>query len=350
MGMGEAGGAKSRTDVAAAWNLIASSYDANEQMKAREILDREAEDYDQLILNAYFYNPFLRLTEDEVAALLRKVRPDAVGHLIAARAAVTRSPAPKYVIFCMPKSGSSFIKSALQAALQLPFVSLTGVGTPRSNSVFGMNSREQELDELAIIQSATLNPKGFIAQHHTRYSVFLALQMQLFGIVPIVTVRNILDCIVSFDEMMLQSKANSKSWIMDPPFILPIDYAELDDEARCTILAHSYGTWLINFYLSWKRSHCHPFVSPLFIRYEDHLLDRETLIKRLSGNVSMSEEQEQRLRDFVHAPDQTLSRFNVGRSGRGAEKIPEHLQAFLANYAGLFRAELTENEIRYLVR
>ena len=102
MGMGEVGATKSRTDIAEAWNLIARSYDVGEQLKAREILDSETEDYDQLILNAYFYNPFLRLTEDEVAALQRKARPDAVGHLIAARAAVTRSPTPKYVISACP--------------------------------------------------------------------------------------------------------------------------------------------------------------------------------------------------------------------------------------------------------
>jgi hypothetical protein len=349
-GFGEARGMDLTKDIIAARNLIASSYEVSDQLKAREILKTEPESYDRTIAEAYLYNPVLRLTEDEAATLKRRVRIEAVGQLIAMRHAVTRSPSPKYVVFCMPKSGSSFIKSALMAALELPFVSLTSVGAPRSSSEFGMNSREQELDELAVVKSALLHPDGLIAQHHTRYSLYLALQMQLYGIIPIVTFRNILDCMVSFDDMMYSSKINGNSWTLDPQFILPINYKELDAETRYTILAHSYGTWLINFYLSWKRSHHHQFVSPLFIRYEEHVLDREALIGLLSGCASMSEEQEQRLRKFVHEPDRAQSRFNVGRSGRGAEKVPERLQAFLADYAGMYRSELTEDDIRYLVR
>jgi hypothetical protein len=278
------------------------------------------------------------------------LRPPTVGHLIAARDAAMRSKSPRYAVFCMPKSGSSFIKSALQAALQLPFVSLTSVGGIRQSSELGMNSREQELDELALTKWSLSCYDGFVAQHHTRYSTYLARQLNLYGITPIVTVRNILDCITSFDDMMLEARMNSDSWTMDPQFILPENYAKLDRNARYEIITPSYGVWLINFYLSWKRCIHQSIISPLVIKYEDHVLNGDMLIEVLAGYVGMSESQRDRLRDFVHEPDATLSRLNVGRSGRGAATVPEHLQAFLADYAGLFRSELTEDDIRYLVR
>lgn len=343
-------GALTREEKAVAWNLLGNAYDAAEQDQARAILKGVDEDYDKVLLNAYLYNPFLRLTEDEVATLQRRVRREPLGHLIALRAAATRDPPPRYVVFCMPKSGSSFIKSALEAALQLPFVSLTSFGTPRSSSAFGMNSREQELDELAIIKEATVRTEGFVAQHHTRYSLYLGLQIQLYGLRPIVTMRNILDCIASFDDMLLHAKAVGNEWTWDPQFIIPDNYKDLDAEARCAILAPAYGVWLINFYVSWKRSRQHPFVAPLFVRYEEQVLEPQALIASLSEFAAMSPEQEGRLRDYVERPDMTQSRFNVGKRGRGAERVPERHQAFLADYAAMFRGELTDEEIQYLVR
>src|SRR5262245_53874338 len=133
--------AKREVDEATA--VLARSIHPQEQMQARAVL-RTADDYLARMLDLYLANPALRLTEEESAAIQQKVRPTALGHLIAARDAAIRSPSPKHVVFCMPKSGSSFVKSALVHALRLPFVSLTGFGTPGANSLFGMNSREQE--------------------------------------------------------------------------------------------------------------------------------------------------------------------------------------------------------------
>jgi hypothetical protein len=343
-------GELTREEMVVAWSLFGNAADPAEQERARQILKGADPDYDKVLLNAYRYYPFLRLTEDEVATLQRRVRRQPLGHLIALRDAATRDPPPRYVVFCMPKSGSSFIKSALEAALQLPFVSLTSFGTPRSSSAFGMNAREQELDELAIIKEATVRSDGFVAQHHTRYTQYLGLQMQLYGLKPIVTMRNVLDCIASFDDMILQAKEIANDWTWDPQFVIPYDYKDLDTETRCAILAPAYGVWLINFYLSWKRSRQHPFVAPLFVRYEEQVLQPEALIASLSAFCAMTPEQAERLRAYVERPDMTQSRFNVGRKGRGAERVPERQQAFLADYAAMFRGELTDEEIRYLVR
>jgi hypothetical protein len=329
-----------------ALSQLGRAFGPREQRRARSYLEPDRALAD--VLQTYLRAPFLRLTDEELAAVSR-IRPVEMGDLIRAREAAARSKAPRYAVFCMPKSGSSFVQSALQHALQLPFVSLTSFGTSGLSSYFGMNSREQELDEMALVRSILYAPKGFVAQHHTRYSPYLAFQMSAFGLKPIVTVRNIYDCIVSYDDMMLQWREGQgpKAWASDPQFALPIDYPELPLETRYTILAHSFGVWLINFYLSWKRAAGQGLVKPLVIRYEEDVLDDERLIERLSAVANMTAEQRDRLADYVRKPDPTLARLNVGRRGRGMERVPETLRAFLADYAGLFR-ELDAADLAYL--
>jgi hypothetical protein len=163
--------------------------------------------------------------------------------------------------------------------------------------------------------------------------------------------RNILDCVVSFDDMMIQWRKRSGRvrWANDAQFALPLDYETLDAEARYTILVHSFGTWLVNFYVSWKRGQAQGLVSPLVLRYEEHVLDPEGLVGLLSQTLRLSDDQRERLRAYAEAPDKVRARFNVGRAGRGAEQVPAHLRAFLADYAAMFRGELGEEDLRYLV-
>jgi len=328
---------------------LEDSYLPDEQLRLREGLERSPAYY-EAIRAAYLHNPFLRLTEDE-AAVLAKMEPEALGHLIAARDAATRSTAPKFVVFCMPKSGSSFVQSALQHALQLPFVSLTSFGSLKQSSNFGMNGREQELDAMALARAVLTSPRGFVAQHHTRYTPYLALQLRLYRMTPIITLRHVFDALVSFDEMMIAWRQGHvrDPWIGDAQFALPINYSELAPADRYRILAPSFGVWLINFYLSWKRGFGQRLVTPLVLRYEEHVLAPERLVERLAAFIAMTDEQKARLREFARNPDQTKARFNVGRSGRGQELVPVATRRFLADYAEAFRGELNDEDLAYLV-
>jgi hypothetical protein len=332
-----------------ALRLLARSFVFNEQLKLRRFVDRN-EAYYRNILSTYLHNPFLRLTEDERAVAAR-VQPPELGQLIAIRDAVSRSKAPRPVVFCMPKSGSSFVQSAIKQALDLPLVSLTSFGTPGLSSHFGMNGREQELDELAVLRAVLTSPAGFVAQHHTRYTPYLALQMNLFGLTPVVTVRNVFDCIVSFDDMMVDWRRTTpgEPWASDAQFALPADYPQRPAEERYAILAPSFGVWLVNFYLSWKRGSGQNHVTPLVIRYEDRVLGPDRLIADLCGHLSLSDAQKARLAGYVAAPDKRQSRLNVGKRGRGLEMIPQKVRAFLTDYAAAFRPELGDEDLAYLV-
>jgi len=332
-----------------ALHRMGRSFNVREQLELREFVPRD-EHYHREILLTYLRNPFLRLTDEELAEVSR-VDPPALGKLIAAREVASRSLTPKYVVFCMPKSGSSFVETALEHAFQLPKVSLTSFGAANLSSWFGMNGREQELDGLAVIRAVLNSPAGFVAQHHTRYTFYLALQLRMFRITPVVTVRNIFDAVVSFDDMMRQWRSVSRkpSWMSDAQFALPDDYPDLPPERRYWLLAHSYGVWLINFYLSWKRGREQTRADWAVIRYEDHVLAPDRLVETLASHLRMSPDQRTRLAEYANRPDPDRARLNVGRRGRGAELIPESIRAFLSDYAHAFAPELDAEDLAYLV-
>ncbi|MGH6908600.1 MAG: hypothetical protein ACREEG_00305, partial [Phenylobacterium sp.] len=295
---------------------------------------------------------FFQLTEAEARAVWEDPNPSPIRRLIAARDAATRIKATNYAVFCMPKSGSSFTNHALLHALRLPSVSLTSFGTAGASSHFGMNSREQEIDELALTKAILRAPHGFVAQVHTRYSMYLALQMRTFGLTPIVTIRNLLDCIVSLDDMMMSWRAGlgEQGWVSDPPFALPKTYTELEPTTRLEILGRSFGVWLINFYLSWKRGAAQKVVRPLVIRYEEDILDKDRFVELISGHLQMTPEQKGRLVEYTHNPDRVQSRLNVGVSGRGRQLVPPSVIEGLLDHIRVFRDEITEDEVRYLIQ
>jgi hypothetical protein len=327
---------------------LVRSHEPEEQLRLREPLRGDGDYYDS-IAAAYFRNPFLRLTEEEVAVLAQRL-PPRLGELVTSREAAARSSAPKVAVLCMPKSGSSFVQTALQHALDVPYFAVTSFGHPRMSSFFGMNSREQELDELALAKAVLCAPNGFVTQVHTRYSQYLALQLRAYGVTPIVTVRNVLDCIVSFDDMMMRwrSGPGPDPWISDTQFTLPLDYPKLEPGRRYDILARSFGVWLVGFYLSWKRCERQGLIRPTVVRYEDAILQRERFVEVVAGAVPLSEAQQRRLVDYAAQPDRERSRLNVGRRGRGREQVPADIRDRLVEYAGWFSDELSPEDIAYL--
>jgi len=328
------------------------SASSEEQQALRRPVDKDA-DAVSALGSLFFQNPFFRLTDAEAETLRAGIGTTPLADLVAARHQAMQASASRYVVFCMPKSGSTFLKAALTEALQLPPVSLTSFGNTALSSHFGKNSREQELDELALVKAALMEPHGFVAQHHTRYTPYLALQLRLYGLTPIVTLRNIPDVLVSFDDMMMAWRAKAKAgrevWMGDPPFALPRGYTEFSPETRIRILAPSLGVWLIQFHLSWLRAVHQDICAPLIIRYEQDVLNPARLVARLSEALELTYLQASRLRAFAERPHPARSRFIIGKSGRGCERVPDDIRAFLADYARNFADEIPKDDISYLL-
>lgn len=321
--------------------------------KDHELRDRlrGSDNYFETLGSVYFQNPTFQLTDEEAGTLTRGLGAGSpLAGLVTARHAAMRPGGRRYLICCMPKSGSSFLKVALETALQFQPVTLTSFGNTSVSSEFGMNSREQELDELALVKAALLMPQGYVAQHHTRYTTYLGLQMVAYGLTPIVTIRNIPDALVSFDDMMLAWRASidNRTWTGDTPFAIPMNYPSLAPAARIRLIAQSLGVWLIQFHLSWRRAARQGLFTPLVIRYEDDILDPERLVARLSGELGLDKGETERLRAFAERPDRERARLNVGKAGRGRERVPDDVRAFLTSYARVFAGEIPAEDIAYL--
>lgn len=205
--------------------------------------------------------------------------------------------------------------------------------------MLGANLREQETDDLALLRNG-LNERGYVAQHHIRCTPFLARQIALYGIKPIVTVRNIFDTLVSLDDMLLQWRAVDLPG--NPAFFddgMPATYTKLDDEARFDMLTDATCVWYVKFLLSWQKCEAAGLVAPLWVSYEDDFIaDKERLGTRIADFIgSENADAGQIAACFADTRNGAALRLNKGVAGRG-DKIPaktrERIVAICRCYAG----------------
>jgi hypothetical protein len=90
-------------------------------------------------------------------------------------------------------------------------------------------------------------------------------------------------------------------------------------------------------------------ISPLMLRYEDHVLDPDRFVEAVAGSLGMTADQTRRLSDYARSPDRAKARLNVGKAGRGRQRVSEEVRAFLLDYARQFSGEIGEDEIAYLI-
>lgn len=314
--------------------------DRGAQTALKQELKAYPDQADRGLVEAMRRNPFVQLTASEIADFEMRRRYEAAEKdLMILRQFATQLGGRRIAVFAMPKSGSSLVQSGISHAARLPLLSLTSVAGDggRASSRLGMNGREQELDELAILLQSYRTHGNWVAQHHTRFTPYLGSQISLYRITPVVTVRNILDAIVSMDDMMMGWRSTS-GWWSDPPHGCPLDYHELEPDERLTILAQDFGIWLISFLVSWRRAPACG-CEPLIISYERDVLDPPALAQRLADHLRFGDTERAELQRFLTAPGDSKVRFNKGVAGRGA-RVPQAAQAMLIAHAERFHADL----------
>src|SRR5690606_35555781 len=219
-------------------------------------------------------NPFfLPDIPDEAARKLSLDSSQFNEFVMRAKLTAQRSSQLNIMLACAPKSASTFIETALRKALDLPTASLfTNTMGGFAASMLGANLREQQPEELALLRNG-LNGTGYVAQHHSRCTPYLAQLLDLYNVRPIVTHRNLFDTFVSLDDMVMAYRTgtaeDTKHYFNDA---LPTNYGTLDLEQRLTLLVHRNTTWYIQFYLSWKKCERAGLIRPLWISYEDDFL------------------------------------------------------------------------------
>lgn len=269
-----------------------------------------------------FYVPAMN---DETAKTLAISLPEFGEALMRARLTASKAHQPNVLVACQPKSASTFITNSLLKALQVkPAMLMASSFSTQVAYSMGITLREQETDELALIQNGN-NGTGYVAQHHIRCTPYLCQQLELYNIRPIVTYRNIFDSLVSLDEMLCSVREQHETWRDGNAMYftdgMPQDYRRLDSDTRLMLLADRQVAWYVQFFMSWKRCAQMGLVDPLWVSYEqDFLGDKQHLAERMASFIG---------RDFVNA--ETLAaclserktmgeaRFNKGVSGRGKQ-------------------------------
>lgn len=243
-------------------------------------------------------------TFKQLADLLRR-RGDAAAayRLLAtdARVANTRS---HILIACMPKSGSTWLRTTLSEVADLRAEQFCPWA----------HHREQEVDYHHLMK-----PRDYyvVAQQHVRCTEVTIDAIRKFNIIPFVLTRNIFDNLVSARDHF----ANPKRTMATSQFFLDERFRDWDEERQLAFLVDFFVPWIFNFIASWWYS---PLES-IWIRYEQLREEPEEMIAmmlRQSGVPSNRQAIEAALeRVRTGKADQTL--FNVGRAGRGAGLPPE---------------------------
>ena len=251
-------------------------------------------------------------------------------------------------VAAMPKSGSSFLASALSSALDIPSRHLT-TSHPNPSAV-EMNGREQEIDELALVKRV-LDGTGLVAQHHTKSTAYMMQLLSSYNVGSIVTFRNIFDAIISYDEML---KTGSWSHPSNQGALkIPVNYSELSFDERIEVISSNYAIWCIDFYLSWKRVEQAGFKF-LWVDYDQYLSrssgDKSKLCELLIPFLKPNPAQEKKIYDVIVGEDIAVSssRLRKGVSGEGLDKVPLEIKRRLINYAEKYNKELELSDMKVI--
>lgn len=257
-------------------------------------------------------------------------------------------------IFCMPKSGSSFVQKALVHTLGIPFVTLNRAGGSFFGSELGINPREQELDELAIIQSNILF-NSYISQHHTRAHRYLDILLASYKIIPIVVIRNIADCMISLDDMMMDALYLEKTSEQDKHIWfntggkLSLNYTKLNRTDRHSLLIDTWAKWYVEFFVSWTRLARFGVNRPCFISYDDDILGgSEGFKSNMADLLDLNSTHKQKLAEYCLSPDKTKSRINKGIKGRGVEYISKENLERIYRMGTYYKEEISNRDFQIL--
>lgn len=203
-------------------------------------------------------------------------------------------------VTCFPKSGSTFLVSALAEA------------TGYTRQFLGYDHlNEQDLYLPALIDTYNMN---VVCHQHTRATGTNLELMSEFGIQPVVLVRDIFDCLVSLrDHLERESRRtpvfNAREEFLGKPHTGQFD--ELIDLAL---------PWYVNFITSWKAADANG-LPVLWLTYEDMMADKADAVRRVLGFYDLSRFAD-RAGDAISRIDSgSGTRFNKGVSGRGQEQL-----------------------------
>lgn len=296
------------------------------------IKEATAENYKALLNTLYYVYPIAFEKPSFQDAIRKKYTPYATSFdlfsLNMARL-FRRSNAIKIAICCMPKSGSTYLLTSLKRVEELDFNTIY-LQTPYMNIDFiEALSREHEIDELSLLIHE-MRGVNWVSHMHTKWTPYTEKVFRANGIRPIVTYRNIFDCLVSMDDMLMKGEVAGF-----PMIRLPRNYRSLPDAERLCFLTDYVGPWYLDYVVSWSRAG----METLKLHYDEDILgfgpDTAHRIHTFIGDEALSLDMITSAFELRDDKAKRSARMNKGVSGRG-EKIPiaarERLRALIWPY------------------
>jgi hypothetical protein len=200
------------------------------------------------------------------------------------------------LIACMPKSGSSWLRTMINS---FDFIDTEYLAPLHDR-------REQELDFLILNRE---RPNFFVAQHHVRANGSTDYAVENFNIATVVLLRNLFDNLVSARDHFADRRPISPQFYMDGRF------KTWDRERQMLFLADFYAPWIVNFIATWWHSKINTF----WLTYDILKDDTETAVRCVLDHAGFNVSSDG-LRAAVHSANEeqkTKTLFNVGTSGRG---------------------------------
>ncbi|MDB5799576.1 MAG: sulfotransferase family protein [Rhodocyclales bacterium] len=206
--------------------------------------------------------------------------------------------APKLLIACMPKSGSTWLTAVLEEQLGLH---------PR-RAYLEADRNEQEIDPIALFQS--WGERTLFVQQHIRYARISHRILKAFSTKIVVLTRRLDDVVVSLCDHVENESAEAAMFYMEREW-----YMGKTREQRIDFIIDHAMPWYINFYLGWQQAIKHSKQDILFVCYEDLIADSAACVERIAEFYGSP------LHDLtaINLDRRAGTRFNQGRVGRGKE-------------------------------
>jgi hypothetical protein len=221
-----------------------------------------------------------------------------MSRILAARSGNTVPGGGKHILIaCMPKSASTYLCGAIS---NIP-------GMKEAVLTIGHHRREQEICPL---ECALVHHFNYVASHHVRYSRATREIMRQYSIFPVILVRNIYDCVVSLRDHLLRESLDI------PQGYVPRNFPVLTTAQQYDYIIDFIVPWYASFFASWSE-----YDGPAIrVGYESLVQDFPGAIERIFSAIGV-ETSRREIHTALEAVNPAERRFNVGRTGRGIEKL-----------------------------
>ena len=224
------------------------------------------------------------------------------------------------VLFAMPKSASLFTIQLLASSLNY------------MNHQIGFNEGSGEIYYPRMVLAATAHSNTISHCHSQPYSNVVQI-IDNFNIKPIVLYRNLPDVIASRKDMLVKDKG-AKDFLPQEAISNFLNSSE-DDQLQVTI--DLFADQYINFYQSWVEQK--ERLSPLFIRYEDVVEDKNKVVQQVAYKLgeTVSSETVEEVSNNINSLGGI--NFNKGIKYRGENLLKNHHLEVLSKKAKMFNCK-----------